>query len=393
MAFRSNAQKTSMSLQIRINTSEINNLYRPNASFKSESFEDVYVQIRDFPDKFLHIALKEWFLLVKPKGKLHIEYPAQSERDLEILEKSLWWMARGDYIITKHEIKRNKGRLVLTKIRSMVANLGLMNEWTFGIVTNGERDDWIEEIISSIRAQHIPKYEIIVCGKYRDRDEANFKYIDFNERSDRGWITRKKNVIAQHATYENMCILHDRLVFDRDWYKGMRLYGNAFEFLGCRQIEKKTGETAGDWLTLGGPSGTRWKISRLEYTDWDYYGYLSGQLIIMKKSIWKKTMWDETRYWDGVDDADWDIIFRARDLGYVIRFNPYASVTALVWRHGKLPLKYDVSEGLLPKDMLMRRSMRLTARIFLALPLIEQFHTGFYNLISKTKFYKHFIYH
>ncbi|MDP3941276.1 MAG: hypothetical protein Q8Q49_03105 [bacterium] len=372
---------------------EINNLYRANTSKKSETFDEVIVQTGIVPKKFFHIALFEWLLLVKPKGKLIMVYVPDSNTSSDELEKSLWWIGRGKYEILDHVVGKLHSKIILKKTHAMIANLGKMDEWTFGIVTNGERDDWIDQIIRSIRALKIPKYEIIICGKYRKREEKNIKIIDFIERADKGWITRKKNLIADKAAYENMCIIHDRLVFDRNWYRGMRKYGNSFELLGCIQIEKNTRENAGDWLTLGGPMGTRWKISRLTYSDWDFYGYLSGQLMIIKKSIWEKTLWDETRYWDGVDDADWDIIFRARDLGHIIRFNPFSSVTALTWRHGKLPLKYDVSEGIFPKDMVMRRLLRTGARIMNAFPLVSDIAAAFASKFIKTRIYKHFLYH
>lgn len=387
------SRKKTQRLLLRVRSNEINNLYRPNSIYKSEAYNEVIIQSSYLPKRFLHIALHEWLLLVKPLGKLIISYIPGQDITSDEFEKSLWWIARGDYEIIEHVQDELHARIILKKTRAMIANFGSIDTWTFGIVTNGERDDWIEEIIQSIHALKIPKYEIIACGKYKKRKEKNFYYIPFNERSDKGWITKKKNLIAKKASFENICIIHDRLVFDRNWYKGMKKYGNAFELLGCIQIEKNTGENAGDWLTLGGPMGTRWKISRMKYEDWDYFGYLSGQLIILKKTIWSQTLWDETRYWDGIDDADWDIIFRARDLGHIIRFNPHSSVTALTWRHGKLPLKYDMSEGLIPKDMLLRRLMRSGARAASAIPIVNAVSSSFASRIVKSRIYKHFLYH
>jgi hypothetical protein len=380
-------------LALRVEDSEINNLYRPNSFYKSETFDEVIVRAGSISKKYLHIACFEWLLLVKPQGRLIITYNPNKEVTFDFLEKSLWWIGRGDYAILEHKTHGAYAKIVLEKTRPMLANLGSIDEWSFGIVTNGERDDWLEQIIQSIRALKIPKYEIIVCGKYHERNEKDFFYIDFNQRSERGWINKKKNLSAQKALYENMCIFHDRLVFDKDWYRGMKRFGNAFAILSCIQIEKSTGENAGDWLTLGGPAGTRWKIARLVPEDWDYYGFIGGQLVIIKKSIWERVLWDETRYWDGVDDADWDLIFRARDMGYISRFNPYATMTALTWRHGKIPLKYNLADGLLPKDMLLRRLMRLGARILSAIPLADKFLQNVTKYVVKTKVYRYFIYH
>jgi hypothetical protein len=331
--------------------------------------------------------------MTKPGGKLIVAYKVGAQITTDIFEKKLWWIGRGTYEILEHTQVGSRAQVTLKKTKRMDVNIGSMKEWSFGIVTNGDRDDWIEEIIQSIYSLKIPTFEIIICGKYRTRDEKNIRYIPFSKRAKRGWINRKKNLIAEQAKFENMCIIHDRILFEKSWYRGMKQYGNSFAILGCEQIEKATGEHAGDWLTLGGPDGTRWKISRLVEKDWDYFGFIGGQLVIIKRSIWAKVLWDETRYWDGVDDADWDIIFRARDLGYITRFNPAAKTKAITWRHGKLPLKYSFSEGLFPKDMIARRIMRTAARAFHAVPVLNLLLHKSGGYIIRTKIYRRLIYH
>lgn len=374
-------------LRISLVEKQTNALYRPNAQYKSESFQ--YLLIKNlFESPFLPILLKEWFFLVKPHGYLILTYTVHGGIKPELIEKMVWWLFRGTYSIREH----GNGICVIQKNCSVLVRGDSMNKWTFGIVTNGERDDWIEQIITSIRRQRIPQCEIIICGKYRDRKEPDISYIEFTDRSDRGWITKKKNLICEKARYENLCILHDRLILDPGWYDGMKRYGNAFELLGCRQKDKTTGEQTGDWLTLGGPMNNFYcKISRLEYTDWDRYVYLSGQLTILKKSIWQKVLWDETRYWNEGEDAD--ISFRARDIGHLIRFNPMSSCTALSWRHGKLPLKYNIHQGLVPKDMLLRRMMRITARTVASIPVVREIMFYSYRWILKSPIYQYIIYH
>ncbi len=379
-------------LTFRPKPQEINNLYKPTTQYKIENFDYVHVMLFESPEKkFIPILLKELFFLLKPKGYLVIEYTENKNIHTDSLEEFLWWSLRGNYNIIEHTKDKGQLRLVVEKKKTMFAKGDSINKWTFGIVTNGDRDNWVEEIIQSIRKQDIPNYEIIVCGKYRDRKEKDFIYIDFNERSDKGWITKKKNLIAEKAKYENLCIIHDRLVFDKDWYKAMKRYGNAFELLGCRQIEKITNEFAGDWITLGGPIYTEYKISRLRDTDWDYNVYLSGQLTIIKKSIWEKILWDESRFWYEWEDVD--ISFRARDAGFLIRFNPYAIVFALTWKHGKIPLKYNISEGLLPKDMLLRRCMRMIVKVVYKIPFIKTISPLQFSWFFKSKLYKHLSYH
>lgn len=382
-------KKKKKSLTVSLKRKEANNLYRPNGTHKQESFDEIEIK-RGFRFDMAPVLLKEWFFLLKPGGRLVLSYTSDGKEPERTLEKTVWWLFHGNYDIVSHVFTKRKGMLIIKKKSTQFQPDDSIEKWTIGIITNGERDDWMEEIISSIKKLNIPKFEIIVCGKYKERSEKNFIYIPFNERAERGWITKKKNLICERASYENVCIIHDRLVFDKNWFRGMMKYGNAFELLGCVQRDRETGGQAGDWLTHGGELNARYKISRLNYEDWDYNIYLSGQLTIFKRSIWKEVLWDETRYWG---EEDVDLSFRARDLGYIIRFNPYSRLNAITWRHGKLPLRYRFSEGVLPKDMLMRRSMRIAARVFLLVPLLERLHASIYGIISRTKLYKHFIYH
>lgn len=380
---------TQKRLIVSLRKNEINNLYRPNSKYNSESFDEIEVK-KGFIFEYAPVLLKEWFFLLKPGGRLIISYVLEKKESEEEFERILWWLFHGNYDIELHNIVKSKGRIVLRKRNTQFQIDDSIEKWTFGIITNGDRDDWMEEIIASIRALKIPHYEIIVCGKYRDRKEKDFTYIPFNERADKGWITKKKNLICEKAKFENLCIIHDRLVFDRNWFRGMKKYGNAFELLGCIQTDKESGVNAGDWLTHGGPIDSRYKISRLRYEDWDYNIYLSGQLTLIKRSVWRKVLWDETRYWG---EEDVDLSFRARDMGHIARFNPFSKLLAITWRHGKLPLKYNIQEGILPKDMIIRRVMRLSARAFLAIPFMERLHGRIYRLICKTRIYNHFIYH
>lgn len=368
---------------------KIDNLFRLSPKYKEESLD--YVHIKKFleKEKFVPILLKEAFLILKPKGYLIIDYKVSKEISFFRLEEIIWWLFKGNYNIIVHT-EGNQSHLVIQKKKSVFISGDSIDKWTFGIITNGDRDDWMELILQSIKKQNIPHYEIIICGNYRKRPEKNITYIPFNERRERGWITKKKNLIVEKTKYENLCMIHDRLVLNPDWYQGMKKYGNGFELLGCIQ-RQKDGSSAGDWLTNGGPLYDFYKIAGMEYTDWDYNTYLSGQLVIIKKSIYEKVLWDENTYWIPKTQrdliADSDFAFRARDLGHLIRFNPYSSMLALSWRHGYVPLRYDPSKGIIP-DMIARRTMRFIARRFYKISFINKLMLSFLNLITKLGIYQ-----
>jgi len=165
----------------------------------------------------------------------------------------------------------------------------------------------------------------------------------------------------------------------------MKKYGNCFDVLCNQQTLKDKGIRTGDWLTYGyGKLGSPYGISELRYNDWDYYIYMGGQLSILKKSIWEKCPWNETLYWG---EEDVELSFRFRDFGHLIRFNEFSSCVALAWRFGIIPTKYYHTEGLLPKDMLIRRFLRIINKMLFSVPSIKKLISPVVLKIMKSKIY------
>lgn len=366
------------------NSEDINNFYRPSSKYVPESFDAV--DLKNCFDKtninFLPIVLKEWFFLLKVKGTLKIFYsPKFFGIDPLYLEKTLWWLFEKKYKILSHDYQKESAILSLTKEISILRKDDGIDHWSFGMVTNGVRKDFIEKSIKSIRNLKIPNYEIIICGNYAGEKSKDIKYIEFRERDDRGWITRKKNIIAKNAAYSNLCIFHDRIVFDRDWYDGMKKFGNNFEVIGCVQ-KLSNGERAGDWFSLGtkfNDSGFMYKMEQLDYKDWDRYVYISGQITLIKKYIWEEVSWNETIYWQEGEDIEYSS--RLTERGYIPRFNPFSSCLTLSWRFGKLP-----SRGL--HDVPLRRLVRLISYYFIKIPKTDLIIRFLYPIIQKSPLYK-----
>ena len=100
-------------------------------------------------------------------------------------------------------------------------------KFTFGIATAQSNSANLQQVIKSIEDNHIPEYEIIVVGgNIISRDSLT--YLSFDENIKHMWITRKKNIITQHAKYENIVFLHDYISLAPDWYQGYLKYGNNF---------------------------------------------------------------------------------------------------------------------------------------------------------------------
>lgn len=259
--------------------------------------------------------------------------------------------------------------------QSLEADIGNIDSWTFGILTIGKRETILKQMIDSIRKQKIPKVEIIICGrtKIKSKDIINIDFPD--EKHPKGWITRKKNIIVDRAKYENICMLHDRIVFDRNWYREMKKYGNTFEVLGCRvtRINKKN-ERAGDWLTVGSDDWMDFKMGYLDYRDEDKYGFIGSGLTMVKKTIVKKIRWNENLF--RTDNEDIDFHQRLLKAGCKIQVNPKAQAYAYFWRFGQIPY-YSYSPGK------SRRMQGMYLRRFLAFLYRLIYHSPAKNLALK----------
>lgn len=324
-----------MKLELSLESnSEINQLYHPTSKLKNDFYKVVYIKNNLNKTKFMPILLKEWFYLVKKNGQLIIDYQPNKTCDKEKLEQLMNWLWRDSYEIISHtNIDSDYLRFICRKKINTKIKGNTINKWTFGIITNGKRADWVRLIIDSIMEQKIPEYEIIICGTFEDRTEKDIKYISFNQRDDRGWITKKKNLIVKNAKYENICMLHDRMVLNKDWYKGMKRWGNCFESIGCRQLFE--GKRVHDWLVshyfVVNKDNKKFAFeSYVDYRDWYKDIWFMGQLNIFKKSIIVKNnlWWDEKLYVG--DREDYEFSKALTDAGFIHRFNDLASVETLI---------------------------------------------------------------
>lgn len=373
-------------------SADLNQLYHPTGVMGEGSQDLVYAFNVVSVTKFTPLFLKEWFYLLRPNGCLVIDYFPSSLCDWQRLEEMMWWLWKHKYEIVFHgpvekkEIENlNEGKIVdfirqqeefyrsnlnertllptspmllqcqkgAEDCRRFVCRKNIstavagdtIDRWSFGIVTSGTRKDWLDNIIASIRRQKIPEYEIIICGTYFDRKEDDCRYIPFNQRDDRGWITKKKNIIGLSATFNNLCILHDRMFLDDHWHAGMKQWGNCFEVLAVPQLFVETQGRFGDWVCNEGFSVERandlWPLrgGYLEYRDWhpDVPSYAA--VTIAKKHIFSKNRFNETLYWGN----QFDDLLLHQDMhsnGYVLRMNPSAitysmtkSVIGFEWHH------------------------------------------------------------
>ena len=297
---------------------EPDNLYSLRDFAKFESLDFIYSKNIINETKFHNILIKEWLNFCKVGGYIIIELEDNEILNIKELKKECELLSQD-----KAKIVEDEEFIVLKKVKKMLVKNDSIDKWTFGIVVDGRRDEIVDQIIDSIAALKIPKFEIILCGeKYQGKRKDKVKYLKF-DRDLSAHITMKKNVICKNAKYENIVVIHDRFIFDKNWYKGMKKYGNYFEVLGCITQTPK-GERVDDWITFG-MKEDKLKIGNLgllDYRDWDINGFTAGGLYILKKKVWKECKWDNKLIWGQAEDKVLSKCFRER--GYVERFNPFS---------------------------------------------------------------------
>ena len=204
-------------------------------------------------------------------------------------------------------------------------------QWTFGIVTGFEDHQRLDEIFKSIRDLSIPEYEILLIGG--DSNEffnsaEDVRVVNFDESQKPKWITRKKNILANEAKYDNIVLMHDYHVFDKDWYVNFKSFGVDWEICSCPQYLITGARNPMDWSLWDKPDhGRAWS---LDYDDWSQtqYMYISGGFFIVKKHVLKQEPLDESRGWNEEEDVEWSMRVRNKYImkcngGSVVRHNKW----------------------------------------------------------------------
>lgn len=176
-------------------------------------------------------------------------------------------------------------------------------DFTFGIITGGDQTAMIETIINSIEVENIPNYEIIIVGRC-NVERKNTTMLDFPENLRPMWITKKKNIIANIAKYQNIVFLHDYIALCKGWYEGFLRFGNEGWDVCMNKIVEKNGKRAVDWMGL--PNDPIFGNVLHSYHYCNPPGmYVPGNYFVCKKDLILKHPLDENRGWCEGEDIEW----------------------------------------------------------------------------------------
>lgn len=201
-------------------------------------------------------------------------------------------------------------------------------EFTFGIITAGGADANIERIIQSIKRQNIPKYEILIVGETCVKGDY-IRTFPFDETIKAAWITKKKNIIAQEANYENIVLLHDYVEFCPGWYEGFLEYGNDFKIC-VNKITNLSGKRFRDFCLFKEflpTDSTLLPYSCKLSPRLSKLAYISGTYYVIKREVARRYPLDERLSWGQGEDVLFSQAL-SRD-GIQFKCNPFSTVTLL----------------------------------------------------------------
>lgn len=303
-----------------------------------ESVDKIYIRGILENYKYFHAVLKYCDYILKDGGIIEIDYFNISDggNGFAIRSRKSWWyvlsLMFGERI---HLIKAEgglNGHYVYKKVGRCLPENDSIEKWSFGIVSDGRKNERILSIIDRIYSFNIPYVEIIICGPSpSDRLPKEVKVIDdsFLYIDKRIPISKKKNLIIEHASYNNLIIIHDRINFPEDWYLKMCEYGNYYDCLDSPILnEEDESKHMSNWCVY--PQNAMWPTLfnaifrskfKLDYSKWSPDIFINGGFIQMKRHLIKRILLNPYLNW--ADNEDVDLYSRAYLDGVLIEFNPY----------------------------------------------------------------------
>jgi hypothetical protein len=213
-------------------------------------------------------------------------------------------------------------------------------EFTFGIITDGNNDSFIEKIITSIENNKLKLYEIIIVGNSKVKTLNQFtKIIPFDESIKNAWITRKKNIIIEEAKYENIVMMHDYIILESDWYEGFLKFGNNWDIV-VNKIKNSDGKRFRDFVLA--PDLYIWRIlgmrpnkGLIPYNvkanlSLNKFRYISGSYYVIKKKIGLNYKLNEKLSWG--QGEDYEFCSRLIQSNILMNFNPNSTVSFLKYK-------------------------------------------------------------
>lgn len=311
---------------------------RPTSMFGAGSYAFYGVQ-SDSPLAPLLLWDAAHFLLVGQRLTVIEDSPMASYLDREYFRSGLV------------AVERTPTKIVYEKVAKLPAEGDDdLDSWTFGIPVGPEDATVLNAVVKRILEIDIPNKEIILCGT----PGQNFAYFDQvrivgeDITAPPVQICKKKNRLAQEASYNNLVILHDRVFLPKHFGEMVRRFGPRYPLmtlqsmffdnrvslhprrysdygLAMGEIAQGLHRTSGEAVSIA-PS----VFTEIERTGFCFaspmrfskdMSYPTGSLYICRKEVWNAYPLDESLFWVEFEDIEQGL--RAGEAGIPSRVNPF----------------------------------------------------------------------
>ncbi len=231
--------------------------------------------------------------------------------------------------------KRDSQQVILRKTAPLLAEQDAgLTRWSFCIPTGPGDATGLNAVVKRILELDIPEKEILLCG----RPDKTFQYFDKvrivgeDIPAPPVWITRKKNVLAREARFENLCILHDRVFLPLNFMEAVRKFGDYYPFAAFQSLWfddllnlipvrysdygcASESHMANAVIAAKGNKVSLFAASLFPEIEKQNFkngnplrnhpgSYLTGSLYITKRQVWLHTPQDEDLFWAEFEDIE-----------------------------------------------------------------------------------------
>jgi hypothetical protein len=194
--------------------------------------------------------------------------------------------------------------------------------YSFGIITNGQRNHKLDKLIESIRRQHIPQdaYEILIAGcvdEFGSRD--GLRTFKMDQAANEGRLGAMRNVLARAAEFNKFVCLDDDFLLHSGWADAVEEISGDFD-LATGIIVNPDLSRYCDWVNLI----ENYTFLRSYTETFAKCQYVTGGYGIYKDFIFEEHSWNnELGFYQGEDVSFSRRLF---DAGYELKFIPRAIV-------------------------------------------------------------------
>jgi hypothetical protein len=194
--------------------------------------------------------------------------------------------------------------------------------YSFGIITNGKRNEKLANLIESIRNQNLPRehYEILVAGCVDEiRGYTEIRTFSMDKAAQEGRLGAMRNVLARGAAFNKFVSLDDDFLLHPKWAEAVEEISGDFDIATGIIVNPDLSRFC-DWVNII----ENYTFLRAYHEAFDKCQYVTGGYGIYKDFIFLEHSWnDDLGFYEGEDVSFSKRLF---DAGYQLKFVPKAVV-------------------------------------------------------------------